>query len=70
MKKITLGLVRFYQLAISPHFKPRCRYNPSCSRYTYEAIEKYGAAKGIWLGMKRILRCNPFNRGDYYDPVP
>jgi putative membrane protein insertion efficiency factor len=69
MKKIALGLIRFYRLAISPHFRPKCRYYPTCSRYTYEAIEAYGAGKGIWLGIKRILRCNPFSQGGY-DPVP
>jgi hypothetical protein len=69
MKKIMLGLVRFYQLAISPHFKPRCKFIPSCSWYTLEAIETYGAGKGFWLGLKRLLRCNPFSRGGY-DPVP
>ncbi|MCL2499601.1 MAG: membrane protein insertion efficiency factor YidD [Defluviitaleaceae bacterium] len=67
--KVTLGLIRFYQLAIGPYLGLRCKYYPSCSRYTYEAIETYGAAKGIWLGFKRILRCNPFSRGGY-DPVP
>ena len=69
MKRFLLAVVWFYQHAVSPHFKPRCRFIPTCSHYTAEAIEKYGAARGLWLGVKRIGRCNPFNRGGY-DPVP
>jgi len=69
MKWLLVKLVRFYQLAISPHFKPRCKFFPSCSRYMLQALDKHGAARGFWLGFKRILRCNPFSRGGY-DPVP
>lgn len=70
MKRIFLTLIRFYQKHISPCFPPRCRYYPTCSAYAFEAIEKYGALKGGWLALKRILRCHPFSKHDYYDPVP
>ena len=70
MKKLFLALIRFYQKAISPAFPARCRYYPTCSRYAYEAITKYGALKGGWLALKRLLRCHPFYKGDYFDPVP
>ncbi len=69
MKSVFLALIRFYQKAVSPYLPPTCRYTPTCSAYTYEAIVKYGALKGGWLGLKRILRCNPFHPGGY-DPVP
>ena len=70
MKKLLLALIRFYQKAISPAFPARCRYSPTCSRYAYEAITKYGALKGGYLALKRFLRCHPFHKGDYFDPVP
>ena len=70
MKRILLFLIRFYQRGISPNRPPCCRFTPSCSRYAYEAITKYGAMKGGWLALRRLLRCNPFHKGDYYDPVP
>lgn len=70
LKKLMLGLIRFYQLAISPAFPARCRHRPTCSQYAYEAIGKYGPGKGGWLACKRFLRCNPFYKGDYFDPVP
>ena len=70
MKRAILRAIRFYQVSVSPLFPPRCRYIPTCSEYGIEAIEKYGAAKGSWLTFKRLLRCNPFNHGDFYDPVP
>lgn len=69
MKKILLGLIRAYQLLLSPFFGQHCRFTPSCSQYTSQAIEKYGAAKGTWLGLKRIVRCQPFCEGGH-DPVP
>ena len=59
-----------YQRYISPGFPRRCRFSPTCSQYAFEAIEKYGAIKGGWLAIKRLLRCNPFYKGDYFDPVP
>ena len=72
MKAVLLFLIRFYRKHISPHTPPSCRYIPTCSAYAQEAIEKYGAAKGGWLAIKRISRCHPFHRGehDFFDPVP
>ncbi len=70
MKKVFIRLIRFYQKAISPYlFHIHCIYTPTCSQYGIEAIQKYGALKGSWLTLKRILRCNPFAKGGY-DPVP
>ena len=70
MKKLMLKLIRFYQRYISPLRPPSCRFMPTCSAYAVQAITKYGALKGGWLTLKRLLRCNPFYKGDYYDPVP
>ena len=69
MKKLILISIKFYQKFISPIFPPSCRYTPTCSQYTFEAVEKYGPMKGLFLGFKRILRCNPFFPGGE-DPVP
>ena len=69
MKYIGMGMIRVYQMTLSKVLPPSCRFEPSCSHYTYEAIEKYWLIKGSWLGAKRIVRCNPFNPGGY-DPVP
>ena len=69
LAKILLGLIRFYQYAISPMLPPRCRYQPTCSQYAIEAVRKYGALKGGWLVAKRIGRCHPWG-GSGYDPVP
>lgn len=69
MKSFLLTTIRVYQRFISPVLSPACRFVPSCSQYTYEAIEKYGIAKGGWLGARRILRCHPLHPGGY-DPVP
>jgi putative membrane protein insertion efficiency factor len=69
MKKLLLKLIRFYQTAISSHTRPKCKYYPTCSQYTYEAIEIHGALKGTLMGAWRILRCNPWSKGGY-DPVP
>ena len=62
-------LIRFYQRVISPTHPPCCRFVPTCSQYALEAVTKYGALKGGWLALRRILRCNPFCKGGY-DPVP
>ena len=70
MKQLLLALIRFYKRSISPYTPASCRYNPTCSQYAYEAITKYGAFKGGWLALRRLLRCNPFNKSDPYDPVP
>ena len=73
MKKIILyiliGLVKFYQKAISPLFPSSCRYTPTCSNYSLQALKKYGPFKGGWLSLKRFLSCNPWG-GHGYDPVP
>jgi putative membrane protein insertion efficiency factor len=69
MKSILIFLVRAYQAAISPFFPASCRYTPTCSQYTIEAIQKYGPLKGFWLGLKRISRCHPWG-GHGHDPVP
>ena len=69
MKQLMLKLIRFYQTSISVHTSPKCKYFPTCSQYTYEAIEEWGAFRGFFMGMWRILRCNPFSKGGY-DPVP
>jgi uncharacterized protein len=62
-------LIRIYQLVISPLLGPKCRFTPTCSAYTLEALKKYGPLKGLWLGMKRIARCHPWG-GHGHDPVP
>lgn len=69
MKKILLGMIRFYQIYISPYKGTKCPYFPSCSGYGAEAIKKHGALIGSVLTAWRILRCNPFSKGGY-DPVP
>ena len=69
MKALLLFIVRGYKLLISPILPPSCRFSPTCSQYSLEAIEKYGALKGFWLTIKRLIRCNPWNPGGY-DSVP
>ena len=69
MKRALLALIRFYQRQISPLFPPCCRFTPTCSQYALEAIQVHGAAKGVFLALKRILSCNPLFPGGY-DPVP
>ena len=77
MQKLILGTIRFYQqtkifhTALAQQFflsDAVCRFRPTCSQYMYEAVEKYGSVRGVWLGFKRILRCHPWNKGGY-DPV-
>ena len=69
MKIIAMGMIRIYQMTISRVMPSSCRFLPTCSQYTYEAIEKYGLFKGVWLGCRRISHCHPFHPGGY-DPVP
>jgi putative membrane protein insertion efficiency factor len=69
LRQILLWTIRGYQLAISPMLGPRCRFYPSCSCYAHTAIERFGAWRGFWLGVWRLLRCHPFTEGGY-DPVP
>ncbi|MBU1568750.1 MAG: membrane protein insertion efficiency factor YidD [Proteobacteria bacterium] len=68
LKIVFVGIVRGYKYFISPFLPPSCRFFPTCSTYTIQAIEKYGAIRGSFLGIRRILRCHPFSRGGY-DPV-
>ncbi|MDL2236599.1 membrane protein insertion efficiency factor YidD [Christensenellaceae bacterium OttesenSCG-928-K19] len=69
MKTVALAIINFYQKAISPYFRPCCRYTPTCSAYAKQAVTKYGVLKGGFMALKRVLRCNPFFPGGY-DPVP
>jgi len=69
LKRALLGAIRFYRRNISPMFPPCCRFVPTCSQYALEAVEKYGAIKGGYLAVRRILKCHPFHPGGY-DPVP
>jgi uncharacterized protein len=69
MRYLLMGLIRLYQLTFSRVLPPSCRFYPSCSQYTYEAISRYGVFRGGWLGLKRLARCQPFHPGGY-DPVP
>ena len=69
LKRVLQGLIRAYQLALSPYFGQHCRFTPSCSHYASEAIERHGAIRGTWLAVRRILRCHPWCDGGY-DPVP
>ena len=69
MKQVFLLLIKFYRVFLSPLKPPSCRYIPTCSEYALIAIEKYGAMKGGWMAVKRVLRWHPFQKGGY-DPVP
>jgi len=68
MRKLILAILRFYQWGISPMLPSSCRYHPTCSEYMRQAVEKYGAVRGVWLGVKRLGRCHPFHAGGL-DPV-
>lgn len=68
--EISLLALRFYQTYLSVLFAGNCRFAPTCSQYAYEAIERFGVARGIWLGVKRLARCHPLSRKFGYDPVP
>ena len=70
MTQLLIALLKGYKKYISPHLGHHCRFVPTCSQYALEAIEKYGAARGGWLALKRFLRCHPFHKGGWYDPVP
>jgi len=69
LKHIFLIIINFYRKFISPSLPSSCRFYPTCSHYSYEAIERYGAIKGLWLSIKRISKCHPFHKGGF-DPVP
>lgn len=69
MKRVLLALIRFYRRYISTALPPTCRFYPSCSEYTYQAIEKYGVRRGGWMGLRRLSRCHPWHPGGF-DPVP
>lgn len=69
LSSILIGFVKFYQYSISPLLGANCRYSPTCSTYSVEAIKKHGPFKGAWLSLKRIISCNPWG-GSGYDPVP
>ena len=68
--RAALFALRFYKAYLSILFAGSCRFEPTCSRYAYEAIERFGVARGVWLGLKRLLRCHPLSRKFGYDPVP
>jgi uncharacterized protein len=68
MRFVVLSFLQLYKTLVSPFLPPACRFEPTCSVYMMEAVEKYGAIKGAWMGVKRILRCQPFCKGGY-DPV-
>ena len=70
MKRVLLFLIRLYQKYLSPGLPRRCRFSPTCSQYALEAITKYGAVNGSWLEKLPRCLCNPFYKGDYFDPVP
>lgn len=68
MVKVIIAVIKGYQILLSPLFPPSCRFTPTCSEYTIEALKRYGVFKGLGMGLWRVLRCNPFSKGGY-DPV-
>lgn len=69
MRRLALGAIRLYQMSVSPYLRGYCRHTPTCSNYTYEAINRHGVTRGTWLGLRRLSRCRPMGtRG--HDPVP
>jgi len=72
VKRFFVAIIRLYRKYISPGIKPHCRFIPTCSEYALEALDKYGAGKGLYLALRRLIRCHPFHRGEheFYDPVP
>lgn len=68
-RRLVMGLITVYQKLVSPSLAVNCRFRPTCSQYTYQAVERFGVARGTWLGVKRIARCHPLHPGGY-DPVP
>ena len=69
MRKLIVAILRLYKWVVSPLLPSACRYHPSCSEYMRQAVEKYGVARGLWMGLRRLLRCHPFHAGGL-DPVP
>jgi uncharacterized protein len=69
MKQMLIGVIKGYRFLISPLYAPTCRFQPTCSQYAMEAIDRFGAIRGTWLAVRRITRCHPFHPGGY-DPVP
>jgi putative membrane protein insertion efficiency factor len=69
MRALALAPLRFYKRFLSPLLPPMCRFDPTCSIYMMQAIEKHGTLRGVWLGLRRLIRCHPFNPGGW-DPVP
>jgi putative membrane protein insertion efficiency factor len=67
--RVIVASIRFYQRSVSPAFAPKCRYTPTCSAYAADAISIYGLGKGLWMALRRLLRCHPYHRGGF-DPVP
>jgi putative membrane protein insertion efficiency factor len=70
MKSLLITLVKLYRRGISPFFASSCRFHPTCSSYMIEALDKHGVMKGLWLGIKRLLKCHPYYKGDFVDEVP